>query len=116
MDLIVLFYKDNTCTSTRGNPANNNRFILQPIQPNNMPGNNSALLVREAAGFTNPLPQAILTGQENINTIQPAPMLFDHNAWFAQNTTPGAPTTVASLTPQQLQAAQNHSTGCILQI
>ncbi|KAL9563890.1 hypothetical protein ACKAV7_011925 [Fusarium commune] len=72
-----------------------------------MPGNNSALLVREAAGFTNPLPQAILTGQENINTIQPAPMLFDHNAWFAQNTTPGAPTTVASLTPQQLQAAQN---------
>ncbi|KAI3572658.1 hypothetical protein IWW34DRAFT_824208 [Fusarium oxysporum f. sp. albedinis] len=70
-----------------------------PVQPNNMPGNNSALLVREAAGFTNPLPEAILTGQENINTIQPAPVLFDRNAWLAQNTTPGAPTTVAGLTP-----------------
>ncbi|KAI3570731.1 hypothetical protein IWW34DRAFT_825020 [Fusarium oxysporum f. sp. albedinis] len=81
--LPVQVYEDNTCTSAGSNPANNNnRFIIQP-----------------AAGFTNPLPEAILTGQENINTIQPAPVLFDRNAWLAQNTTPGAPTTVAGLTP-----------------
>ncbi|KAI3570986.1 hypothetical protein IWW34DRAFT_824933 [Fusarium oxysporum f. sp. albedinis] len=81
--LPVQVYEDNTCTSAGSNQANNNnRFIIQP-----------------AAGFTNPLPQAIFTGQENINTFQPAPVPFDHNAWLAQNTTPGAPTTVAGLTP-----------------
>ncbi|EXL90518.1 hypothetical protein NOF04DRAFT_20546 [Fusarium oxysporum II5] len=105
-------FEDNTRTVPCPVPSNqNNQFVLQPaVAANNLPGHlGTGQVVREAAGFFQPIPRLVLHGQENLGVQQPVHNVFNTNGWIAQNAPPGANTNVGLLTPAQLHTAYNTS-------